>query len=77
MNNTKSSVLNALSTAKFWKELVIMTLGMMVAAIAVNPFRMVVIGIIGTFIKDNGIKAFTTAGNVSEIYGLWFKNGRH
>ena len=29
------------------------------------------------FIKDNGIKAFTTAGNVSEVYGLWFKNGRH
>lgn len=29
------------------------------------------------FIKDNDIKAFTTAGNVSEVYGLWFKNTRH
>lgn len=29
------------------------------------------------FIKVHDIKAFTTAGNVSEIYGLWFKNGKH
>ena len=26
------------------------------------------------FIKDNDIKAFTTAGNVSEIYGLWHQH---
>ena len=29
------------------------------------------------YLKDNEIKAFTTAGNVSEIYGLWSKNSRH
>ena len=29
------------------------------------------------YLKDNDIKAFTTAGNVSEIYGLWSKNSRH
>ena len=29
------------------------------------------------FMKDNDIKAFTTAGNVSEIYGLWHqRSGR-
>ena len=28
------------------------------------------------YLKDNDIKAFTTAGNVSEIYGLWSKNSR-
>ena len=28
------------------------------------------------FIKDNEIAAFTTAGNVSEVYGLWFKHNR-
>lgn len=27
------------------------------------------------FIRENGIKAFTTAGNVSEVYGLWRKRG--
>lgn len=27
-----------------------------------------------SFIKENNISAFTTAGNVSEVYGLWFKN---
>ena len=26
------------------------------------------------FLKDNEIKAFTTAGNVSEIYGLWHQH---
>lgn len=26
------------------------------------------------FMRDNGIQAFTTASNVSEIYGLWFKH---
>ena len=26
------------------------------------------------FIKDNELPAFTTAGNVSEVYGLWTKN---
>ena len=26
------------------------------------------------FMKDNDIKAFTTAGNVSEIYGLWHQH---
>ena len=26
------------------------------------------------FVKDNGITAFITAGNVSEIYGLWLKH---
>ena len=28
------------------------------------------------FMKDNDIKAFTTAGNVSEIYGLWHQHGK-
>ena len=28
------------------------------------------------FLKDNGIKAFTTAGNVSEVYGLWHEHSR-
>lgn len=27
-----------------------------------------------SYIKDNNISAFTTAGNVTEVYGLWFKN---
>lgn len=26
------------------------------------------------FMRENGIHAFTTAGNVSEVYGLWFKH---
>ena len=26
------------------------------------------------FIRDNDIKAFITAGNVSEVYGLWFQH---
>ena len=26
------------------------------------------------FIRDNGIQAFITAGNCSEVYGLWFKH---
>ena len=29
------------------------------------------------FIQENGIHAFITAGNVSEIYGLWLKHHRH
>lgn len=29
------------------------------------------------FIKDNKIEAFITAGNVSEVYGLWFSHSRH
>ena len=28
------------------------------------------------FIRDNEINAFTTAGNVSEVYGEWFNNRR-
>ena len=28
------------------------------------------------FMKDNDIKAFTTAGNVSEVYGLWHQHSR-
>jgi len=28
------------------------------------------------FIRDNEISAFTTAGNVSEVYGEWFNNRR-
>lgn len=28
------------------------------------------------FLKDNDIQAFTTAGNVSEVYGLWLKNSK-
>ncbi|MCQ2262314.1 MAG: YitT family protein [Bacteroidales bacterium] len=27
-----------------------------------------------SFLKDNNIHSFTTAGNVSEVYGLWLKN---
>lgn len=27
-----------------------------------------------SFLKDSNIHAFTTAGNVSEVYGLWLKN---
>jgi len=29
------------------------------------------------FISDNHIQAFTTAGNVSEVYGLWHENKKH
>ena len=29
------------------------------------------------FIKENNINAFITAGNVSEVYGLWFKHRKH
>ncbi len=28
------------------------------------------------FLKDNNIPAFTTAGNVSEVYGLWTKHSK-
>ena len=28
------------------------------------------------FINTNGINAFITAGNVSEVYGLWNKNSK-
>jgi uncharacterized membrane-anchored protein YitT (DUF2179 family) len=26
------------------------------------------------FMRENNIQAFTTAGNCSEVYGLWFKH---
>ena len=29
------------------------------------------------FIKENDINAFITAGNVSEVYGLWFQHHNH
>lgn len=29
------------------------------------------------YIKDEGINAFITAGNVSEVYGTWFKHYHH
>ena len=29
------------------------------------------------FIRENNIKAFITAGNCSEVYGLWFKHRKH
>ena len=29
------------------------------------------------FIRENHIKAFITAGNCSEVYGLWFKHRKH
>ena len=29
------------------------------------------------FVRDNHIKAFITAGNCSEVYGLWFKHRKH
>ena len=29
------------------------------------------------YIRDNSIQAFITAGNVSEVYGLWFKHKKH
>ena len=29
------------------------------------------------FIKDEKIDAFITAGNVSEVYGTWFKHYHH
>ena len=29
------------------------------------------------FIRDNKIQAFITAGNVSEVYGLWSEHKRH
>lgn len=29
------------------------------------------------FMRENAIHAFTTAGNCSEVYGLWFKHKRH
>lgn len=28
------------------------------------------------FVRDNNIAAFTTAGNVSEVYGLWFSHSK-
>ena len=28
------------------------------------------------YLKDNEIAAFTTAGNVSEVYGLWTKHSK-
>ena len=28
------------------------------------------------FLRDNEINAFTTAGNVSEVYGLWTKHSK-
>jgi hypothetical protein len=28
------------------------------------------------YIKDNDIQAFMTAGNVSEVYGLWTKHSK-
>ena len=29
------------------------------------------------FIRNNNIKAFITAGNCSEVYGLWFRHKKH
>ena len=29
------------------------------------------------FIRSNKIQAFITAGNCSEVYGLWFKHKKH
>ena len=29
------------------------------------------------FVRDNKIHAFITAGNCSEVYGLWFKHKKH
>lgn len=29
------------------------------------------------FVRDNNIHAFITAGNCSEVYGLWFKHRKH
>ena len=29
------------------------------------------------FVRDNNIHAFITAGNCSEVYGLWFKHKKH
>ncbi|MBR4740819.1 MAG: YitT family protein [Bacteroidales bacterium] len=29
------------------------------------------------YLKDNDIHSFITAGNVSEVYGLWHQNSRH
>ena len=29
------------------------------------------------FVRNNNIKAFITAGNCSEVYGLWFKHRKH
>ena len=52
-------------------------------AFAINPFRMVVIGQalltqdefshVMDFVKKHDIHAFITAGNVSEVYGMWNK----
>jgi hypothetical protein len=29
------------------------------------------------FIRNNHIQAFITAGNCSEVYGLWFRHKKH
>ena len=29
------------------------------------------------FIRNNKIQAFITAGNCSEVYGLWFRHKKH
>lgn len=30
-----------------------------------------------SYLKKNNVQAFITAGNVSEVYGLWFKHRKH
>ena len=44
-------------------------------AFAINPFRIVVVGLIGTWINGLALDYFT-AGNVSEIYGDWNQKKR-
>lgn len=29
------------------------------------------------WLRENNVQAFITAGNVSEVYGLWNKHSRH
>lgn len=53
--------LSAIKTGKFWKELIIMIVGMMITAAAINPFRMVIIGLIGTWINGLVVDYFTAS----------------
>lgn len=70
--------LGIVKTAKFWKELVIMTLGMFVAAAAVYyflvPSKLIIGSISGLSIVISNI--FAAAGNVSEVYGLWSNHSK-
>ena len=74
MNKTINSLLKTINTAKFWKELIIMTLGMMVAAIAVNyflvPSKLVVGSISGLSIVIGTLTGFKVSNVVLAINAI-------